>query len=362
MLTPEQKKARLGKITSSTAAACLGLDPNTSQIDAQCRILGTAEEDDKPEPNQKAIDRGNRLENYILDYGADVLAEELGRPVFRTGAPFRSIAPWIGDSCDALYWPDLKARDGSDYDELLAIGEGKSVNRRVAEDYGDEFSDEIPHHTLIQSHIHLVHWPEVDECLVPVLVGGYKFEFRCYVVKRDKEFEDIILHDLKEWHDRYITGQEIPPARCSDESWLQRRYPEALGGVMPATEEIKQLAFAKWRQSKQETAAHKRVCDLKAKIKKVLGDDCDTILADWGKITWYNNASVFMTDWDKIALELMDKHKVPKDEREKLIEEHTKEKLGPRVLRVSIKKSWHDRANRGEEDNDDRGEDTTGNG
>jgi predicted phage-related endonuclease len=346
MLTPEQLKKRVGRITSSTAAACLGLDPRKSQIEAWCQIKG---EDPAPEPEKedpkfqkllkKAIERGNRLEDYILEYGAEWLSHELDRPIRMEPAPFQSIDDWTGDSSDALYY------DGS---KLIAPGEGKSASLWVGKEYGEEGTDEIPHHTLLQSHWHLIHWPEAEFCLVPVLIGGMRFEFRCYQVDRDPEFEKIILEDLKAWHEEYIVGDKCPPARCSDESWLHRRYPKGLKGIMPDTPKMKQLAFQKWRAAIEKKAWADRECDAKAAIKEELAE-FEQVNGFWGKVTWLENAPSLKIGWQELTEVLFEKLGMADADRTTLIGDHTNWKPGPRVLRVSVKKEYREDAMQEEE-------------
>ena len=78
MLTAEQKAARLGKITSSVAAGALGLSEYMTPVQAWLSVLG-----ESPDIDTKATDRGNRLEDTVLDYAADELE------LTRADAPFR---------------------------------------------------------------------------------------------------------------------------------------------------------------------------------------------------------------------------------------------------------------------------------
>lgn len=357
MLTDSDLKKRIGKITSSTAAACLGLDPMKSQIDAWLQIRGEdpAPQKEEVQPSkllQKAIQRGNKLEPYILEYGAEYVSEHEDTDIVMTRAPFRSKEPWLGDSCDALYWPDNGHVDPANpWGDLIAIGEGKSASMMVGQQYGEEGTDDIPHHTLIQSHIHLIHWPEVDYCVIPALVGGHRFEFRCYIVERNKEFEEIILTDLHDWHRTHIQGDRVPEAICKDESWLMRRYPEALNGLMPMDDELQKLCFEKWKATKKKGEYDKRACAYQSKIRQHLGD-FERSESWWGYVSWKNRDSFFETDWQSVANDAMDQSRMADDQRIKLIKKHTKEKLGPRVLRVQVKKEHHETVQKGTENNE----------
>jgi len=334
MLTREDKAKRVGKITSSVAAACLGIDEHMSQIDAWLRIRGEGPGDDEMSPAmRKACERGNRLEEYILSYPSDLL------DLVYTPAPFRSAAPWAGDSCDALYWLDNGHVSAYDpYRDLQGIGEGKSASQMIGCLYGEEDTDEVPNHTLIQSHWHLIHWPETNICHVPVLVGGYKFEFRRYVVERDAEFEGILWQDLERWHRDYIIGDKPPPVGAGDDSWIKTRYPRAKPGVaIPDTDELRELAFEKCRAAAAKKAAESREDLAKNRLRELMGE-AEECRASWGSVTWRNNSPSLTTDFQRLAFHLFDELGLNEAARNELVAEHTTEKPGPRVLRVTPNK------------------------
>ena len=308
MLTAEQKEARKGKITSSIAAGALGLHPLMSPIDAWLRARGEG-----PDIDTKATERGNKLESVILDYPA----EKLG--LIRRPAEFRSAAPWMGDSADALYV------DAAGVPVL--IGEGKSASMGVAAKYGEEETDEIPESTLIQSHWHLLHWPEVDRCAVPVLVGGYRFEFRLYYVDRDREFEGILTDDLAKWHRDYVVTGVMPPATALDtESICDRYRKHAPGKMIPATAQLAELAARKTDAAERKKAAEAEEEEAKNLIRQLLGD-AEGCKAEWGSISWKNTKDVERFDREAFAAA-----------HPELLAKYTTTAPGSRVLRVTLKK------------------------
>lgn len=305
MLTAEQRQARLGKVTSSIAAAALGLHQHMTPLQAWLAVKG-----ELPDKDTKATERGNRLERVILES----VAEDLGltmRP-----AEFRSLAPWAGDSADALYLDDLG--------RPAAIGEGKSAAMGVARQYGEEETDEIPEATLIQSHWHLLHWPEVRVCWVPVLVGGYAFEFRRYRVDRDEELEGVIWQDLERWHQDYVLADKPPPLRGGDEDWILRQHPKATRPMMLSTPEIEDLArsYDAAHEALKVIEANKKTAG--ARLRQLLGEH-EGVRADWGSISYGNTKG--KVSWKAVALEL--------GASEELITKHTPE--GGRTLRVTVR-------------------------
>lgn len=313
-LTEEHKAKRVGKITSSIAAAALGLSERMSPLQAALAARGELDFD-----GSKATERGNALEDIILEQPSEKHGWR------REPAPFvaHPVHHWAGDSADALYY---------DGDSLEAVGEGKSAGLGVAEEYGDEGTDEIPNSTLIQSHWHLAHWPAAPICVVPVLVGGYAFEFREYVVRRDDELMAQIFETLGGWHQRYVIGDELPPASASDTGWLTNRFPSAGADFVADTPEIEH-----WARRKEEIAAQikpleKEGEEAKNRLRQLLGE-AKGCKAGWGKVTWTNNKPKAMVNWQAIADELCG-GEIPTE----LIEAHTTIKPGSRVLRVRVKR------------------------
>lgn len=350
-LTPEQKQARIGKMTSSVVCAALGLHDKASEIDAWMSVLGEKEWDD----GNKATERGNRLEDPVLAYPADRLGLSWER------APFRAhpTIPWAADSADALYW-----KDGADH--LEAIGEGKTVGLGMAGAYGeDELTDDVSRPTLIQAHWHLIHWPEVNQCFVPVLFGGYAFEFKLYRILRDANFEGELLEQVSRWHRDYIVTRKPPPVSEKDTDFLKAKHPTATAKKMLAdTAEIEQWARAK-------VTAQKNVKEFKAaeelaknKLRELLGD-AEGVKAGWGTIWWRNSEGSITIDLPSAVRELRESKKMSEDDYAKLrakvttvktVEEvdyrglfyllggtpederrHTIGKPGPRKLTVNVK-------------------------
>jgi len=311
MLTDQQKALRKNKITSSIVAGALGQNDNMSPIDAWLSCRGEG-----PDIDNKATRRGNKLENLILESVAD----DLGLAMF--DAQFRSKAEWSGDSADCSYWErGMKGK-------VIAIGEGKSAALGVAKGYGEEDTDQIPTPALIQSHWHLIHYPEVDTCYVPVLVGGYQFEFRRYKVERNVELEGILWSEAERWHRDYVVTRKCPPASAKDSEFLKKAHPENTREFIPSTPELTAMARIVDRAREEAKSSATMLKAAKNILKQALGDSAGC-KAEWGSATWTNNATSQKTNWEALARSL--------GATDELIADHTTEKLGTRVLRVNYK-------------------------
>lgn len=91
------RRARLGKVTASVAAACLGLNPYTSRQAAYRMILGI-----EPYRSNHHMERGIEFEpQAIVDYEV-----ESGEMVDPTGFWIHPSLPWLGASPDGLIGVD----------------------------------------------------------------------------------------------------------------------------------------------------------------------------------------------------------------------------------------------------------------
>jgi hypothetical protein len=272
---------------------------------------------DGPPANSKAIERGNRLESLVLEYPCDAIAG-----LSMTGAPWRVHPehPALGDSADALYLDGAGAP--------LYVGEGKTVSAGVAGEYGAEGTDEIPHHTLLQAHWHLMHWPEVGTCLVPVLVGGHRFEFRLYRVGRNADFAATLMAEALDWHAKHVVTGRPPPPEAGDTERLKGILQDVQPGKwVEDSEELKGLVALKVEAAQARKAATEAEERAKNRIKSLLGD-AEGCKADWGSVYFRRSKGRTRTDWAAIARE--------RGATDEDIARHTSVGIGARTLRVYL--------------------------
>ena len=312
MLSPETLAARKGRITSSTAAACLGLDPYTSPIQAWTRIRGQENTEDNP-----AMARGRALEDPILNW----CASEVGGVLERVPFVIHHDHDFLGDSADGL----LRS------DQSTYALEAKTVAMGRADRWGEPGTDQVPDKVLIQCMMHLIHWPEASRCAVPILIGGYEFEFRLYWVNRDLSLEKTLIDRLHSWHAKHIIGGEQPEPTAKDERWLQDRYPVA---TKPALDDPALLPdVEKWAREYKETAALLKAAETQKKLAAVhlrrLLEEHSEARGDGWSVTYRNSKDRTRTNWQAVA-EAMG----PPDD---LIQKHTTVAPGARSLRVTVR-------------------------
>lgn len=314
MLTLEQKKLRLGKITSSVAAAALGLNKRMTPLAAWMCARG-----EMPDIRSKMTQRGELLEEVTVSYPLELMPE-ISR--FES-APFRQHKKYdfFGDSSDALYF----AENG----KLIYVGEAKTSAQGMGTQWGEEKTDQIPIEYLIQCHWHLAHWPEVDTCLVPVLIGGFEFEFRLYQVTRNIELEGILLEDLAKWHKDYVQSGKIPPVTSGDTEYIQKLYPENKMSFMPDSPAIESLVLKKQELgSKIKTLQSEEEC-VKNQLRSIIGDH-EGVSGYWGKLYYRGGHETQKIDWEKVAKAA--------GAKKELINQYSSIERTPRVLRIYLNK------------------------
>ncbi len=325
MLTEEHKKARLGRVTSSVAAAVLDLDPYSSPYDAMLRITGQS----TFEGNQ-ATRRGTWLEPALLQF----LRDKTGMDV--KPAPFVSHEDWSGDSADGLLVNSLG--------ETHAVVEAKSVGLHSMHQWGDPGTDDIPEHYLVQCHWHMLHHPQADVCLVPAIFErGLTFEI--YEVPRDRAFEAHIQQTARDWHQRHIINKEPVPVGAShaDTQALTKKHPRDWDPLLECSEDLASLLLRRVEADKKSKDAKKELDKINNELRSVIGDHSGIDAAALGySVTYRKNNDGAETNWQKIAHEL--------GAREELIYRHTQVVPGSRVLRVAKKRQSREAQNTDQED------------
>lgn len=274
---------RKGRMTSSVAAAALGLSPYATPLDAWCAITGRESFE-----GNKATVRGTQLEPVVLDYPTTQ------RNLVRKEAAFVR-TQWSGDSADCIY----AQLYGSTF-----VGEGKTVAQGGAEGYGAEGTDEVPDHVLIQTCFHLAHHPHTEGGIIPVLIGGYCFEFREYYVARNNDLIGNIMQRCERFHRDYVVTDKAPPASAGDDRLLKYLWKrEVAGKFIPPTSEAETLvreyvaAHGEFKTAKEAKGA------AGAKLRQLL-EDAEGCAGDGWKVTnKYVEKKTATVDWEKVARE-----------------------------------------------------------
>lgn len=251
MLTETQKQLRRGKLGSSSAAAALGLDPFKSAADVYMELTGAVEDS----AGNENTERGNLLEPAILKW----CENETGKHF----APSEMFNHPNGLMC----WN----ADGVMYlDDDSSITEAVECKSTVDDSgLGDEGTDQIKEHWLVQIAHAFAVVPTLQVMWVPVLLPGFKkFDFRLYRVDRNDELAELVEQQGLAFMRNHVFPQ-IPPSNFKPSLDVLKRVRRVPKKVVP----VKREAYENWiaaRAARLQAADDEDVA--KAALITALGD------------------------------------------------------------------------------------------
>jgi putative phage-type endonuclease len=260
----EHRKKHLG---SSDMAAVLGLSPFLSAYDVWLEKTGKLV--DREATGQAAgaspIAAGNYLEDGVLAF-----AEKTWGKITRN--QFRSL------KADGI--PLAASVDGILTESGIPV-EAKTagVIGPTRGTWGDEDTDQVPDHVLIQVHVHML-CTEQPVCYVPTLVGGRGF--LRFVVQRNDAVADVITNAAIEFWQKHVLA-DIPPANSTphiDVVKRMRREPNK-------TVAIETRVVETWLAAKDAASAADKVKkEAEAVLLAALGD-AEGGISTLGTLTYF---------------------------------------------------------------------------
>jgi putative phage-type endonuclease len=218
-IAPEDREAWLAErrkgLGASDCAAALGLSPYRTPLDLYYEKLGEL----PPEPETPAMRRGKRREAMVLDEYAEDRDVTLVEQVFVR----HPALPWMTATLDGVV-------PGDDYPRPGVIVEAKWVGGRMARDWGEPGTDDVPRHVLAQA-MHQLIVAGGERCDVAAVIAGG--DLQVYPVRLDPRVAAAITAGLGEfWH--RVRTRDPDPAWLSlpaDAGHLARLWPGCEGEV-----------------------------------------------------------------------------------------------------------------------------------
>ena len=183
-------------IGGSDIAAILGISPWATPLDVYLEKTGECEREINFE-QQKRLDRGKRMEPYVID----ILEEETGICVTRRNQRY-SLPEYPYMSCEI----DAESRCG------LNI-EIKTTSEFNKKSWGEEGTDDIPVFYTAQAMWGLMITGK-QECVVAVLIGSDNF--KTYYIKRDEEVIKHLFEKAKAFWEMVEAKTPPPPVNEKD--------------------------------------------------------------------------------------------------------------------------------------------------
>lgn len=253
-LTAEQRQERMQGIGGSDAAAACGISKWKTPVQLwqeKTRRVEPPNLDDK-----EFIQWGNILE--------DTICEEWAR---RSGRKVRRVNQARADK----EFPFMRANIDRDVVGLREGMEAKNSSHWMADEWGDDGTDEVPLYYLIQG-THYMRVFDYEAWNFGVLLGGN--ELRSYRILRNEETEKSLI-ELESYFWECVETDTAPEAIVVDD--LQRINPKGSGHIV-ATDEIagKVEALAKVKAQKKTYDESEK--QLILEIGKFMGDKSELVL------------------------------------------------------------------------------------
>lgn len=276
-------KERKGYIGGSDISAIVGLNKYKTAVDVFLDKTSEVIE----ETTSEAAKWGNLLEDLLSKEYAKKMGVEVEKPIRPV---FHPEYEFLGANIDAYV-------NRGEY-----IFECKTAGYRMADQWGEEGTDQIPESYLCQVawYSAITKAPKVD---IAVLIGGQ--DFRVYTYTKNKEFEDkLISIGVNFWINN--VQKNIPPVATNLHD-ISSLYPRGNGKELKATEEIIDKLNRFKMMNEEKSALEKTLEVIKKNIQEYM-QDYDILVDENGNVlsTWKNTSPRAGIDLKRFKQECQD--------------------------------------------------------
>lgn len=245
---------------ASEVAAALGLSPWTSPYELWARKTGRL----TTQKESNALDAGIRLEPAILDWAESVI-----------GRIDRHVEAEI-DGTPIVTHPDGLTGDGSPVEAKTS-----GITGPLYGTWGEEWSDEIPEHYLVQCLVQL-EATGGEACFVPALLGGRGFTM--FRVPSSPELQREIVDRACTWFRDHVEADRPPELTTPPPLAVLKKMRREPGSRVEIDSEL----VERWLEAKERAKEAQRQADeLQAAVIAALGDAEAGELPDGRLVTYY---------------------------------------------------------------------------
>ncbi len=306
MLTPEQLAMRLTGVGGSEIGAVAGLSPYANAFDVyRSKVEGYVFE------GNDATERGNFLEPAIASW----YAHRTGAFLTERGTLRHPKHPLV------IATPDRVANFKADEWDVSI----KTANLRMADQWGEEGTDEVPAHYLAQIQWEMgvlgLGWGEIA-----VLIAGD--DLRRYRITFDPELFGMLVEQAERFWRNHVEPKRPPQPDGSDScgEWLKTRFPKETAPVLQATPEAERWAMRLIEARKALDDAEQAEKEARHHLQALIGDAAGMKGNGWS-VSWKRSKDGQKVDWEGLA-----KAYTPTPAE---IAKFTTTKPGPRPFRVT---------------------------
>lgn len=252
-LTQEQKADRALGLGGSDAAAACGISRWKTPVQLWLEKTGQVEEENLDD--KEFVQWGNLLEDVICDEWA----RRSGHKIRRENV----------SRVDREY-PFMRANIDRNIVGLREGLEAKNSSAWLADEWGDDGTDEVPLFYLIQG-AHYMRVYDYEAWNFAVLLGGN--ELRSYRTIRNEAVEASLIELETKFWDCVVNRKPPPPVNMDD---LVRINPKSQGAIA-ADDQIQTAVADLWQVKQDVKALEKREEELKFQIGHFMGPNGDLL-------------------------------------------------------------------------------------
>jgi putative phage-type endonuclease len=284
-LTEQQKADRMLGLGGSDIGAVVGLNPYSSAHSIYNEKRGLVE----PFAGNAATDWGNLMEPVLLDWYSE---HHLDGELHRNHGMVHAENDWMRGNLDGLVFKDGRPHK---------VIEAKTAHWRLADQWGDEGSDQVPDSYLVQCAWYMA-IADVNLCDLVVAIDR---EIKVFHITRDLDLERKLIAKGKDfWENHVLPG--IPPAIDGSDGCTERlALHKADEGEVEATDEMTARAIELYFVSQQIKKLEGEKSVLKNQLADLLGDQGKKIKSpQWGSAYWTAPKPKPSTNWEAAAKEV----------------------------------------------------------
>lgn len=326
----EWLEARAKCITATDAAAILNLHPFKTPRLVYLEKTGQLQEQEETE----AMFLGTELEPYIASMYCKRNDLVLGTDVVPTGFIVAPDNPRRGATPDYL---NVKTGD---------LIECKYAGPNAARNFGQEESDEIPTHYLIQCQYQM-RVTGKKRCILVLFTAFGKL--KTYTIDRDDELIRRMNFKVDMFDGEYLLAKNPPPlsGHEPDTELLKRQFPEDDGATITASYDLEETIARLGAKTQELREVELDVEECKNRIREFMGE-ASVMESVMGRFSWKCNKPGVKTDW-KVCFDGLrayssimladqpDLHQLFVNESVRLVDAATETRPGARVLRTPFR-------------------------
>lgn len=262
-LTNEQQSNRSKALGGSDAAAAVGLSPYKTPYALWLEKTGRVQPPDLDD--NEAVIWGNVLEDAI----AQEYMRRTGRKVRRCNRTLvHHEHPWMVAHID---------RDIVGEAAGLEI---KTASIRIAKEFGDPGSDDVPMHYLLQC-AHYMAVTDAQRWELAALIAGN--DFRLYTIHRDDRLIRSLISKMRDFWEMVESDTPPPPSTLDD---CAAMWPDGDGGIVQANDEILECVERLRELTERHKMLESSIEAVKVRIQAAMGDASVLVRDGCELVTW----------------------------------------------------------------------------